>query len=157
MPDWEIERGGAELLDRVGPLWERLARHHASVSPSFAVRHAEIGFAQRKEGLLCRAEAGALCADLVRLPTAGEDVGYCVTTVLAGRGEVESLFLDEALRGRGLGSRLVERALAWLDELGVERCIVGVAVGNEAAFPLYERFGFRPRTTILERPGVKDG
>jgi len=149
MADWTIARGGAELLGRVGPLWERLSEHHAQVS-AFHREH-RTSFEQRAPALQRKAAEGALLVDLVVVVPGGEDAGYCLTSAVDGVGEVESLFVAEPLRGSGLGGELVSRALAWLNERGVDRCIVGVAAGNEAALPLYERHGFARRATILER------
>lgn len=45
-------------------------------------------------------------------------------------------------RGRGLGSRLMERALAELKALGFRRAAIGVSEGEPQNLRLYCRFGF---------------
>ncbi len=66
-------------------------------------------------------------------------------------GEIESIFVEEGYRSRGIGSALVERALAWLDTNDSVRNRVSIADGNEAAFSFYKKFGFYPRMTVLEQ------
>lgn len=138
-------RGGRELLDRVGPLWERLNAHHALVSPHFAPFFRSRDFAWRRATL----HEGELL--VVLAVSEGEDVGYVLASRKGEMGEVESLFVAEGHRDQGLGGALLDEALVWVE--GCERVRIGVAAGNEEALRLYGRRGFVPRVTILERPG----
>ncbi len=152
MEELEYITGGRELLDAVGPLWERLRAHHAAISPRFAPHVNATSYDRRRASLAGRAEDGALRIDLVRAGSGARDVAYCVCTIDPdGTGEIESLFVEEALRGRRVGDELVRRALSWMDRHEVRRKVVGVLVGNERAHSLYARFGFHPRTVILEQ------
>jgi hypothetical protein len=36
--DFSLWSGGAELLDRVEPLWAQLRRHHADLAPQWSAR-----------------------------------------------------------------------------------------------------------------------
>jgi putative acetyltransferase len=47
-----------------------------------------------------------------------------------------------AWRGRGVGSALLEEALRWADEVGVEKVELSVYPRNEAAIALYRKFGY---------------
>jgi aminoglycoside 6'-N-acetyltransferase len=54
------------------------------------------------------------------------------------------LFLDPALRGRGLGTEAVRRVVRHLiDERGHHRITIDPAVANAAAIRSYEKVGFR--------------
>jgi RimJ/RimL family protein N-acetyltransferase len=53
-------------------------------------------------------------------------------------------------RRRGIGRALLERAVEWAKEVGVEKLELHVFPHNEPAIQLYERFGF-------EREGVRKG
>jgi GNAT superfamily N-acetyltransferase len=68
----------------------------------------------------------------------------------AGRGEIDSMFVEPEWRGRGIGRDLVTRALAWLDVQGATARAVAVATDNAAAWVFYERLGFVPRTVHME-------
>jgi len=45
-------------------------------------------------------------------------------------------------RGRGIGRRLMEEAIAWSKREGVEKLVLSVYPNNEAAISLYRSFGF---------------
>ena len=45
-------------------------------------------------------------------------------------------------RGRGIGRRLMEEAIAWSTEAGVEKLVLAVYPHNEAAISLYRSFDF---------------
>jgi RimJ/RimL family protein N-acetyltransferase len=52
------------------------------------------------------------------------------------------LMVDAAHRGRGIGKRLLEEAVAWSRRSGVTKLELHVFPWNEAALGLYESFGF---------------
>ena len=58
---------------------------------------------------------------------------------------VDEFFLDESLRGRGIGSEVLDRVKAEAAVLGVHALHLEVARDNESARRLYERWGFRAR------------
>jgi len=139
---------GADGIDAVRPLWEKLRAYHA---PLFNERPPFV-FEPRKLGILGKAAAGKLLIELVRTASPATDIAYCISTVSAdGCGEVDSIFVEEQFRGGGVGSELLRRALAWLDRAGASSKVVTVAHGNEGALALYRRFGFHPRTVLLQQ------
>jgi putative acetyltransferase len=46
------------------------------------------------------------------------------------------------VRGRGIGGRLMEEAIAWAARVGIEKLVLAVYPHNDAAIALYRRFGF---------------
>jgi len=90
----------------------------------------------------------------VFVTVATDDDGLLVGYVLAGAcklpvpdmspdaGEVRELYLLESHQGRGLGTELLDVALAWLAERGHAPLYVGVWSGNHGAQRLYGRYGF---------------
>jgi ribosomal protein S18 acetylase RimI-like enzyme len=62
-------------------------------------------------------------------------------------GYVHDLIVDEAHRGKGVATALMEAALAWVRDRGVPRVVLGTAQQNDVAQRLFERLGFR-RTMI---------
>lgn len=61
-------------------------------------------------------------------------------------GDLQSCYVVPALRGRGIGGRLVQAVLATATERGAEH----VTVHTSAASPaMYERNGFRPSARLL--------
>lgn len=144
--------GDEALLDRIQPLWEKLNELHFAVSRHFSEVYAANTFAWRKAGLLQKLTAGSMYVVLAQSPVSGEVAGYCVGTAdQGGNGEVESIYVDERFRGQRIAEQLMLRTLAWMDGRGVSRRRVEVVYGNEEAFSFYARYGFVPRSTILQQ------
>ena len=79
----------------------------------------------------------------VLLDGGGMLCGFGQYYLRAGRCHLARLAIAPALRGRGLGARLIELLS---DEgkaaLGVEHCSLFVSIANTTALALYERLGF---------------
>ena len=147
--------GDESLLAAVEPLWNKLNQHHAAHSPHFANWFARRTFIQRRASL-CEKPLTALRVDLAKDAETGQVVGYCLASVSEARiGEIDSLYVEAAYRGMGIGDGLMQRALTWLDGQGVTAKQLAVAVGNEEVFAFYARYGFFPRLTILLQKPVE--
>ncbi len=70
----------------------------------------------------------------------GQVVGTGVATVNGTVGWVGMIFVDEALRGRGIGTALTEAVIAELETAG---CASFALVATPLGRPIYERLGFR--------------
>jgi ribosomal protein S18 acetylase RimI-like enzyme len=140
---------GEDSLETIRPLWEKLRAHHSPLMSRFP---GEFKFEPRKQEILAKAAPGKIRIELVSITPTAEDIAYCVSTVSAdGRGEVDSMFVEERFRGRGIGSELIRHALAWLDSTGASSKVVTVAHANAEALAFYQRFGFHPRTVLLQQ------
>ncbi len=64
----------------------------------------------------------------------------------------ESVYVDEAARGRGVGTALLAALVTASEEAGVWTLLAGVLVENLASLSLHERAGFR-RIGVQERMG----
>jgi GNAT superfamily N-acetyltransferase len=60
-----------------------------------------------------------------------------------GRAELHRLYLDAALRGRGVGRALVDAVLGWCREAGIRQLTLWSDTRFDRAHRLYERMGFR--------------
>lgn len=142
--------GGVELLEQVAPLWEALNEHHAERSVHFQDRFNSFSFAMRKKAF--ETPGKELLIILVNDPEDQKVVGYSIASIQDGKnGEIESLYIEPEYRGLNIGEELMKRPLEWFEKEDVPRVILGVAIGNENVYPFYEKFGFYPRTTILEK------
>jgi uncharacterized damage-inducible protein DinB/ribosomal protein S18 acetylase RimI-like enzyme len=140
---------GVDELDEIRPQWEKLNAHHAAMTQHFGGAIRQRTFAARKAELI--AKAGKLRVEIAYSRPLSESVAYCISTVSAdGIGEIDSLFVEEHLRGKGIGSSLMRRALAWLDSMKAATKVVSVLAENEEALAFYERLGFYPRTLVLQ-------
>jgi RimJ/RimL family protein N-acetyltransferase len=59
------------------------------------------------------------------------------------------MFVAAEHRGRGIGTVLMEEAMAWARRHGVERVELTVYPHNEAALALYRRFGFEQEGRLV--------
>jgi ribosomal protein S18 acetylase RimI-like enzyme len=62
-------------------------------------------------------------------------------------GYIHDIIVDQRARGAGIGTQLVEAAVAWLRDRGQPRVVLGAADANDGAQRLFARLGFR-RTMI---------
>lgn len=145
--------GDQKLIDKVGPLWKILNEYHKNNTRHFHQRYSDFTFEKRKADLLEKVKSGLVMRiDLAKDVNKNVIIGYCINTVSPKKvGKIESIYIDEAYRGKGIGDSLIRKALKWMDSLVVNKIIVGVAAGNEQAFSFYDRYGFCPCLTILEQ------
>ena len=67
------------------------------------------------------------------------------------RAEITDLTVRASARRRGVGRALVERALVWVEERGVERCEVRVASRNTEGQRFWRSIGFDDLMDVLQR------
>lgn len=149
-----------EGLDLIAPVWLELRQMHRARSTHFKALLGSQSFEERREELLEKAAGGLMRVDLAREDD-GRVVGYCVSSLGPDMtGEVDSIFVTAAYRGMGIGNALMEGALRWMESLGAKRKVVKAIVGNEEVHAFYARFGFLPKSVLLEQaqsPGGKRG
>jgi GNAT superfamily N-acetyltransferase len=102
---------GRDEISIIKPLWEGLNAHHLSKSTHFKKHFSEFTFEKRMEGLNKRERLIVYVAQENR-----KDIGYCMATIDGLNREVDSLFVEAAHRGRGVGEELMSCALKWLEE-----------------------------------------
>ena len=150
-----IRSADSRDLDRVLALWIALTEHHASDEPLFALRP-DAG-----------AEIHGLLAETLRDPDAAIFVcerddallGFCTVRVDRAppiqvevqRAEITDLMVLASERRRGVGRALVDRALGWVKERGVERCEIRVASRNSEGQHFWRSIGFGDWMDVLQR------
>jgi ribosomal protein S18 acetylase RimI-like enzyme len=80
----------------------------------------------------------------------GRTIGYALAgpcdlphpDVTPACGELKRIYVEKASQGGGLGVRLMEETLAWLERDGPRRLWIGVWSQNLGAQKLYQRYGF---------------
>ena len=129
------------------------------------VEHTTVTF---EEAPVTAAEMGRRWSDVDQagLPflvaeSAGRVVAYAYASPWKGRCayrfSVEvSVYVDEAHRGRGLGSRLYARLFPRLRQQGFHVVIGGIALPNAGSVALHEKFGLR-QVACFEEVGYKLG
>ena len=151
MNNFEFINGSRELIDLVQPLWEKLIKHHEINSNYFSDKFRNFKFEVRKNKFIKDSNL-EVKIDLIKDTEKGLYIGYCISTINKDLiGEIDSLFVEKEYRKYGLGDKLMDRALEWLNSNQVKTKIIGVAEGNENVLEFYKRYGFYKRRVILEQ------
>ena len=141
-------------LDRIKALWEGLCKHHHERSKNFKERYATMTFESRKKDLYKKLGNGEMFIELAVDSTSERSVGYCLSIIVSIpelEGEVESLYIDPAYRGKGIGDVFMKHAMEWLNSRNVKTKRIVVAAGNEEVYTFYAKYGFYPKFTTLEQ------
>ena len=160
----EVRRGSLADLESLEPLWLTVHHRHAEAMPelapyvsdeqSWAVRrtlYTELLAKPDTVLLLAGVDAELVGYGLAHVTAADQTWVADTWTSGARVGEIESLGVLPAHRGRGIGSTLLTALERELAAGGVHDLVLGVLPGNDAAIRLYERHGYRPTWTYLSR------
>lgn len=152
MEDIIFIEADARDLDLIQPLWEKLNQHHRQQKSDFQEHYEKFTFSERSKTLLKKSLGGEMHIGMFKDKESESMLAYCITTISEDReGEIDSIYVLEKYRGRGFGDMLIKRSLEWMDEKGVNKKTVRVSAGNQKAVSFYERYGFRPRSLMLEQ------
>ena len=153
-----IALAGRDRIDALRPLWLQLHHHHERVSRVQPFVDDDTSWTMRRRSyeetfdgggfaLLAEDERGLVGYAMVRIHDGPDD-----SWDLGDRyGEVWTLVVDEAARGGGVGSALLDAVDDELRSRGISALVIGVMDGNEDAQRLYERRGLVPGWRQLYR------
>jgi ribosomal protein S18 acetylase RimI-like enzyme len=137
-------------IELVGALWMQLMDHVAALPDALVpVRPSDESWRLERRVMLAQLAGDAFV--LVARKDA-RVVGYAFVCVEGAdpvwytgdsHALLETLCVDEAERGNGVGGALLDAMDAELERRGVEDVEIGVDTGNEVAAELYEKRGYR--------------
>jgi len=138
-------------FDKIGViknLWEKNRQYHEDSSEYFSETYCSICFDERMKAF------GAFDKDMLKITVArdnGEYIGYCISTIVEGKGELESLHVDESKRRIGIGKELAVAHLEWMKENNCK--VIGVTVSQENIYTInfYKKLGFYPNTLYMQQ------
>lgn len=82
-------------------------------------------------------------------------IGACHTSLMDDEhpcaAHIHRLIVDEPYRSQGLGRALLDDAIAWCAEKGVDEVCLGVAPLSTRSRRFYERYGFEESSILLVR------
>jgi len=135
-------------IDIIKDLWEKNRKYHENTSEYFKDVYRGMNFDQRIKGFSVFDESS------IKITVAkanDEYIGYCISTAVDGKGEVESVHVEEGSRGDGVGSKLVQEHIEWMR---YKNCgVIGVTVSQENAptIGFYRKLGFFPNTLYMQQ------
>ena len=147
-----LKTGDKSFLSETKELWEELNQLHIEKSLYFQQHYNTFTFQARKQALLANAEKGKLLVVIAYYKDV--KIGYCVASIVDDSGEIDSLYNKPEYRNRGIGNMLMEASLNWIKANSAKTISIAVSVGNEEVFGFYEKYGFKPRLTVLQLSSV---
>ncbi len=161
-----LELAGVERVDELRELWLSLHHHHRAVVGTLPlVDDDELSWRRRRRLYLERLGPGS--GFLVLASDKEAVIGYALVCIEEGPddtfpvgeryAELYSLAVAPQLRGRGIGTRLLDFVDRELARRSIEDLKVAVMAGNADAQRLYERRGLRPAEVVLYRFGSRRG
>lgn len=150
-----VRRAALHELDRVAALWTAITHHHAPLDPVFRMRADADGAVRELLGQIHRDAHSAIFV----VDDAGDLPGMCIVRIDSAppimvedeRGEITDLGVRPEARRRGLATALVDAALAWVRECGVERVEVHVAKANAEGQAFWRARGFGDLMDVLQK------
>jgi ribosomal protein S18 acetylase RimI-like enzyme len=150
-----VRRAEMRDLDRVGALWTAITHHHASIDPAFRMRgDAADGVRDLLHALARDEDAAVFVYD-----EDGDLPGMCIVRIdhqppimcEVERAEITDLGVRSDARRRGIATALVDEALAWVRDCGVERVEVQVATRNAEGQAFWRARGFGDLMDVLHK------
>lgn len=155
MSEGHVREAESRDLDRVSALWSAITAHHQHLDPLFTMRKdADDELRQLLAALQRDRDAAIFVYD-----QQGDLPGLCIVRIDRSppileeieRAEITDLGVREGYRRAGIGRQLVEAALQWIRECGVERVEVQVAHGNAEGQAFWRALGFGDLMDVLHR------
>jgi len=82
-------------------------------------------------------------------------IGSCHTSLMGDEhpcaAHIHELIIEEPYRGQGLGRALLDDAIAWCVETGIDEVCLGVAPRSMRSRRFYEQYGFEEASILLVR------
>jgi RimJ/RimL family protein N-acetyltransferase len=135
---WTIRRAEPEDYDEIGALFEAVAAEARWIGAELPIDHVRRR-ARFVEGLTRPDEVASLVAVTVNDGRIIGDLG--IEKASYGVADL-GMLVDDAWRGRGVGSGLLAAAIAWARSVGAHKVALQMWPHNERARALYEKFGF---------------
>lgn len=134
-------------IEKIKELWELNRKFHYNLSIEFKQKYESISFSERMNQFKTVAKDGFK----ITLATKGKDaVGYCISVITDGVGEIESLHVKENERGYGIGKELMKLHTEWLKSERCKKIGVTVMLENKNAIMFYDKYGFKVNTMYME-------
>ena len=148
---YQLKQLNINEIDLIQPLWEKLNLLHLELTQNFKNRYSTMSWEKRKAKLIEKSEE--IMIDIL-VDSQHNIIGYCISTIDKENtkiGEIDSIYINESHRERGLGKQLINNALDWLITKGTTEQKLLIGAGNEKVLSFYKQFNFVPLHITLQR------
>lgn len=136
-----------DQIEVIKNLWEKNRQYHENSSEYFKESYRFIRFDERiKSFSIFNKETMKITV----VKRNDKYIGYCISTIIDGKGELQSLHVDETNRGNGIGKKLVDKHIKWMNENNCKEIGVIVSQENESTIWFYKKLGFYPNTVYMQ-------
>ncbi len=133
-------------IEVIKELWEKNRKYHENISEYFKELCHSFNFEERMKPFSMY-DSETMKITVARI--GNEYVGYCISTITNGKGELDSLHVNEIHRGKGIGKKLVSKHIQWMKENKCKAIGVTVSQENESTIQFYRKLGFYPYTLYM--------
>ncbi|MTI68096.1 MAG: GNAT family N-acetyltransferase [Firmicutes bacterium] len=137
-----------DKIEVIKKLWEKNRQYHEDSSKYFSEAYRFICFDDRIK------DFKKFYKDTLKITVVkdnSEYIGYCISTIVEGKGEIESIHVDKTKRGLGIGKDLVVKHLEWMNKNNCKVIGVTVSQENESTIEFYKKLGFYPNTLYMQQ------
>lgn len=125
-------------------LWEKNREYHENISEHFGDLYEDLVFEERMNYF------SSFDGQHLKI-TAAEDsdnniLGYAISAFEGNEGCIHSLHVAESYRGSGIGKKLMNSHIDWLQNNGCKDISITVAVENLNTIEFYKNLGFKENT-----------
>ncbi len=103
----------------------------------------QTGNKRNREHLAAIVSGICLPAAFATLLHEGRPAAFAMSVAERGMAEIGAVIVDESLRGRGLGKKLMQGLMGWAAAQGCAQAYLQVDQSNGLALEMYRRLGFR--------------
>jgi GNAT superfamily N-acetyltransferase len=143
-----------EKISCIRNLWEKLNKMHYEDSIYFEDFFESFTFSKRIESILKHDDAKLKISIIKDGP---RYLGYCISSIDEMNGEIDSIYIEDELRDRGYGRRLITNHIQWMKEQHCKRIRVAVSFGHDSVKDFYHHLGLFERLVYYELKDEKRG
>ena len=134
-------------IELIKNLWEKNRQYHEDTSEYFGELYRFTNFDERIKAF---SKFDNETMKITVIKSNGKYAGYCISTIINGKGELDSLHIDESYRGKGMGKKLVTKHIDWMKEKNCKVIGVTVSQENESTIKFYKKLGLYPNTLYMQ-------
>ena len=136
-----------DKINCIRNLWEKLNKMHYEDSIYFEDHYESFTFEKRIESIV------KLNDEKLKISIIKDGIkylGYCISSIENITGEIDSIYIDDDLRDRGYGKKLVKEHIKWMKNNNCTKIKVAVSYGHDSVKEFYHKLGFYERLTYYE-------